>query len=332
MWEEMKGALRLAYDLLRAAVTQFGLDRADRMAAAVAYRTMFALAPLLLLGIWVLGLVLGGNAAARDRILAEVGVVAGSEISDALGLFLENARVSGDTAALLGFGLLIWTGSSLFLELQRDLNDIFEVPQEQRSGLAAIAIKRGLGFLWVIVFGLALIAVWGVNAVWRFLGGLVPEMLAALGLVFALLAPVVSLIILPFLLALAYQSLSHLRVRWRAIWWGSFLTAVVFIVAAYLIGLYFSRTTPPNAVNVAGSIFVILLLAFVLSAVFFYGAEVIKVIDDYLETGSVRSPAAREAEARSPEVVMAESRETASVSTLLAFFVGLLVGRGRKRR
>ena len=332
MWEKTNRALRLAYEVLRAAVTQFGLDRADRMAAAVAYRTMFALAPLLLLGIWVLGLVLGGNEAARDRILAEVGAVAGTEISDALRLFLANARVSGDTAAVLGFGLLIWTGSSLFLELQRDLNDIFEVPQEERSGIAAMAVKRGLGFLWVIVFGLALIAVWGLNAVWQFIGGLVPEMFDALGVVFALLAPVVSLIILPFLLALVFQTLSRRSVRWRAIWWGSFLTAVVFIAAAYLVGLYFRWTTEPNAVNVAGSIFVILLLAFVLSAVFLYGAEVIKVIDAYLDSGIVRSPATREVEARSPEAVPAEPREPASPSTLLAFVLGLFIGRRNKRR
>lgn len=332
MWEKNKGSLRLAYDVLRAAVTQFGLDRADRMAAAVAYRTMFALAPLLLLGIWVLGLVLGGNEAARDRILAEVGVVAGTEISEALALFLANAQVSGDTAAFLGFGLLLWTGSSLFLELQRDLNDIFEVPHEERSGIAAIAVKRGLGFLWVIVFGLALIAVWGLNAVWQFIGGLVPEMLDALGVVFAFFAPLVSLILLPFLLALAFQSLTRRSVRWRAIWWGSFLTAVVFIAAAYLVGLYFRWTTEPNAVNVAGSIFVILLLAFVLSAVFLYGAEVIKVIDDYLDSGTVRSPATREAEAKSDESASAEPREPASASTLLAFVVGVLVGRRNKRR
>lgn len=284
--EQTKNGLRVAYDIARGAIDEFGRHRADRMAAAVAYRTMFALAPLLLLGIWVLGLVVGGNDPARDRILENVEMFAGEEISEALAIFLENARVTGDTAALLGFGLLIWTGSSLFLELQRDLNDIFGVPQEERRGIAAMAMKRGLGFLWVIVFGLALIALWLLNAVWQFIGELIPQVFDELGAVLALLAPLVSLIIVPLVLALAYQTLSHVRVRWKAIWWGSFVTSVVLIGAAYLIGLYFRWTTEPNAINVAGSIFVILLLAFILSAVFLFGAELIRAIDDYLEYGS----------------------------------------------
>ncbi|MGH8944517.1 MAG: YihY/virulence factor BrkB family protein [Acidimicrobiia bacterium] len=328
MWEKMKDALRLAYEIMRAAIDRFGRDRADRMAAAVAYRTMFALAPLLLVGIWVLGLVLGGNEPARQRILDEVARVGGTEMRQAFDDFLANAIVSGDTAALLGFALLTWTGSSLFLELQRDLNDIFGVPLEERSGFTAMLLKRGLGFLWVIVFGVALIAFWGLNAVWQFIGDLVPEMLDELGAIFALLAPLVSLIIVPLVLALAYQTLSHLQVRWRAIWWGSFVTSAILIGAAYLVGLYFRMTTEPNAVNVAGSIFVILLLAFVLSAVFFFGAELIEVIEDYLEKGSARQTTEREAGDVERE---AQPVKPASLGAVVAFLTGLFLGRRSRR-
>lgn len=332
MWEKTKKKLRLAYEIARAAIDRFGNDRADRMAAAIAYRTMFALAPLLLLGIWVLGLVLGGNEAARIRILDEVAMVAGTEVSEALDVFLANARVTGDTAALLGFGLLIWTGSSLFLELQRDLNDIFDVPQEERSGIAAMAVKRGLGFLWVVVFGLALIALWGLNAMWQFIGDLVPDIFAQLGPLLALFAPVVSLIVVPLILALAYQTLSHLRVRWKAIWWGSFVTSVILIGAAYLVGLYFRWTTDPTPINVGGSIFVVLLLAFVLSAVFLFGAELIGVIGHYLETESVRLPTQAERESRKEDGGASEAGPSAPVSAALAFLVGLLIGRRRDKR
>lgn len=331
MWEKTTSGFHLAYEMVRATIDRFGKHRADRMAAAVAYRTMFALAPLLLVGIWVLGLVLGGNAAARQRILDEVMRVAGREISDALDVFLENAIVSGDTAALLGFALLIWTGSSLFLELQRDLNDIFGVPVEERSGITAMLTRRGLGFFWVIVFGVALIALWGLNAIWQFMGDLVPEMFDVLGALLALIAPLVSLIIVPLVLALAYQTLSHLQVRWRAVWWGSFVTSAVLIGAAYLVGLYFRFSGPPNAVNVAGSIFVILLLAFVLSAVFLFGAELITVIDDYLATGEVSSSTRRQPEAASAQPAAGEPRRRAALSTVGAFLLGLFVARRRDR-
>jgi len=332
MWEKTKEAAQLVYGLGRAAVDKFGQDRADRMAAAVAYRIMFALAPLLILGIWVLGLVLGGNEPARQRILAEVQRVAGGEISEALGIFLENAIVSGDTAAFLGFGLLIWTGSSLFLELQRDLNDIFGVPLAERSGFTAMLLRRGLGFLWVVVFGVALIAFWGLNAVWQFIGDLIPEVLDELGALLALAAPLVSLIVVPLLLALAYQTLSHLEVRWKAIWWGSFVTSAILIGAAYLVGLYFRATTEPNAINVAGSIFVVLLLGFVLSAVFLFGAELIGVIDDYLARGEVRDAEEQKEEAELVRAPVGEPRRPAALSTVAAFLVGLLLARRRRDR
>lgn len=332
MWEKTKKGLRLGYDILRATIDRFGKDRADRMAAAVAYRTMFALAPLLLLGIWVLSLVLGGDDAARDRILDEVQRVSGStEIREALDIFLENARVTGDTAALLGFGLLLWTGSSLFLELQRDLNDIFGVPPEERSGFTGILIKRGLGFLWVLVFGLALIALWGLNAVWQFIGDLVPDVFAEVGALLALVAPLVSLFIVPLVLALAYQTLSRLNVRWRAVWWGSFVTSAILIGAAYAVGLYFRLTAEPSALTVAGSIFVILLLAFVLSAVFLLGAELIEVIEGYLETGIARPEEEREAY-EDPGDQGEPMERPAPLGAVAAFFAGLVVGRSSKRR
>lgn len=330
MWEKTKETARLVFELGKAAFDKFGQDRADRMAAAVAYRVMFALAPLLLLGIWVLSLVLGDDEAARQRILAEVGRVAGSEISEALGIFLENAIVSGDTAALLGFGLLIWTGSSLFLELQRDLNDIFDVPADERSGITAILLKRGLGFLWVVVFGAALIAFWALNAMWQFIGDLVPQALDGLGVLLAVVAPLVSVIIVPLVLALAYQTLTRLQVHWRAVWWGSFVTSAILIGAAYLVGLYFRMTTEPNAINVAGSIFVVLLLGFVLSAVFLFGAELIEVIEDYLVREEVRDPEERKEETESARAPVGEPRRPAALSTVVAFLVGLFVARRRR--
>lgn len=333
MWEKTKETGRLIYGIGKAAFDKFGQDRADRMAAAVAYRTMFALAPLLILGIWVLSLVLGGDDAARDRILDEVQRVSGStEIREALSIFLANARVSGDTAALLGFGLLLWTGSSLFLELQRDLNDIFDVPLEERSGFAAMLLRRGLGFLWVVVFGVALIALWALNAIWQFIGDLVPEIFDGLGALLALVAPLVSLIIVPLVLALAYQSLSRIQVRWKAVWWGSFVTSAILIGAAYLVGLYFRMTTEPNAINVAGSVFVILLLGFVLSAVFLFGAELIEVIEDYLARGEVRDPEERKEESEAASAPVGELRRPAALSTVAAFLVGLFLARRRRDR
>lgn len=332
MWEKVKTNLKLTYDVFFAAAKEFGTDRVSRMAAAVAYRGMFATAPLFILAVSVFGLVLGSNARAQQEILSRVADIAGAEIASALDLFLQSVTTSGGTAAVVGFVLLFWTASSLFMEIQADLNDIFHVPQERVEGVWAFVRKRLLGFLWVLGVGVALIAIWGLNALWRFLGDeVLPAGADNVHFVVGLLTPLISVLLLPVVLGLFFQSMSAVKVRWRAIWWGSFLTSIGFLSAAYGVGLYFSWNESPSASQVAASIFVILLLTFVLSTVFLYGAEVIKVYDDYLAEGDVVTPYERAARARKPEAVVAEPGPALPVAAVYGFLAGMFVGWRRRR-
>ena len=254
------------------------------MSAAVAYRTLFALAPLLLISIFVLGLFLGGNESAQTEILSAVEDFAGATVAEAVGEFLDSVQTSGSTAGIIGFALLLWTASSLFLELQNDLNDIFGVSYDHTSGLVATVRKRGLAFLWAFGLGIVLVAVWLLNGIWGFIGGFLPESFQVAHGIIAIVTPIVSLALMPFVFGLTFQVLSRVKIRWKAIWWGSFFTSVVFIAAAYGAGLYFSLSTT-SALSAVGSIFIIILLAFILAAVLLFGAEVTKVVDEYLDGG-----------------------------------------------
>jgi membrane protein len=330
MWKRAKSNLKLTYHVFFAAAKEFGNDKVGRMAAAVAYRAMFATAPLFLLAVWVAGFVLG-RTEARDQILAGVERVGGKDLSGALSTFLTSAQVSGDTAALLGIALLFWTASSLFIALQSDLNDIFHVPDEKIEGVTGFLRKRFLGFLGVLSVGIALVVVWMLNAIWRFLGDeILPADAQNLHFVIGLITPLVSVVLLPVILGLFFQIMTAVKVRWRAIWWGSFFTSVAFLAAAYGVGLYFSWDRDTSAPQVAASIFIILLLAFVLSTVFFYGAEVTKVYNDYLVIGDVKPPAERLRTPPPPEVVVSEPERSLSLAALFAFLGGLFVGWRRK--
>lgn len=327
MWSKVVDRAKLTYQVFLAAGKEFGADRGSRMAAAVAYRVMFALAPMFLLAVTIFGAVLGSNDAARVEILLRVEEVAGSVVADALDTFLLSVEVSGGTAAVIGIILLFWTSSSLFIELQVNLNDIFDAPQERVSGIMGFLRKRTLGFLWVFGVGLSLICVWLVNALWRFVGdNILPPGADRAHFVLGLLAPVVSALLLPVILGLFIQTMSAVKIRWRAIWWGSFFTSVAFLAAAYGTGIYFSWDSETSASQVAASLFVILLLAFVLASVFIYGAEVTRVYNDYLATGEqvFGEPAPPPV-----ETVVSEPPPLAS-STVLAFLAGLAVGWRRR--
>ncbi|HEX6287397.1 MAG TPA: YihY/virulence factor BrkB family protein, partial [Acidimicrobiia bacterium] len=122
MWAKTKDAAKTTYEIFKSAGKQYGIDRVNRMAAAVAYRTMFALAPLLLVAVSVLG-VFVGDVEARGEILETVTRVAGETVAEALEDFLRSVSQSSSVAGIVGFVLLLWTSSSLFMELQNNLND-----------------------------------------------------------------------------------------------------------------------------------------------------------------------------------------------------------------
>jgi membrane protein len=326
MWEKTKSLTSTTYAIFELAAKSYGTDRVNRMAAAVAYRTMFALAPLLIIAVFFLGLAIGNDFAARAEIISTIDRLAGPTVADSVETFLRSVSQSGGTAGVVGFALLLWTGSSLFLELQNDLNDIFTVPLDQTTGLVETVRKRGLGFLWVMALGLIVVLVWLLNSVWQYLGGLLPASFAPAHRVIGLVAPVASMILLPLVFGLVFQTLTQVKVRWRAIWRGSFFTAAVFLLAAYGIGLYF-RLSVDSAAGIAGALFVILFLAYLLSAVFLFGAEVTKTYDRHLARGHTKTE--EPSDGFSP--VIAQVQPSVPVAAVLAFLGGLFVGWRRRR-
>jgi membrane protein len=168
-----------------------------------------------------------------------------------------------------------------------------------------------------------------VNAVWGFLDSLLPSGLENLDSVFQVLAPLVSLALLPFVFGLIFQTLTMVTVPWRAVWVGGLFTAVVFIVAAYGIGLWFQIFGATSALGFAGTFVVILFLAYMLSSVFLFGAEVTRVYADRLSPSRARPAAPASAD---PLVVVGEPSPALPAAALFAFLSGLLVGWRRRRR
>ncbi|MFQ5523821.1 MAG: YihY/virulence factor BrkB family protein [Acidimicrobiia bacterium] len=283
MVRRVREKLVVAFQILMEAGNGFGTHRAGRMGAAIAYRAMFAMTPLLIIAVAVMGSVVGNSEEARREILDTISRVAGPKITDAVATFITSAAEFNQPAAVVGGLLLLWTVSSLFLELQHDLNDIFGVPYTHLTGLAAVALKRAIGFLWAMGLGLAVLGVWLLNLAWRFLAGFLPESFEPLHTIVSLVTPLVSFIILPFLFGLIFQTLTSVKIHWRAVWLGGLFTSVLFLAAAYGIGLYFSLRPGSGAYAAAGSFFVVLLTAFLLASVFLFGAEVTRAYHERLE-------------------------------------------------
>ncbi len=314
-------------EILATSAKEYGIDRAPRMAAAIAYRTVFALAPMLIIAVSVAGAFLG-NADVQRELLEAVDRIAGPQAAATVATVLATAVTSTSTAAIIGVVLLLWSASSLFIELQHDLNDIFDVPYERISGLIGLVRKRGIGFLWVFGLGLVMMALLLINAVWGFLDSLLPESLENLDTVFKVLGPIVSLAILPLVFALIFQTLTVVPIPWRAVWFGGLFTAVVFTVAAYGIGIWFQIFGVTTALGFAGSLVVVLFMAYMLSSVFLFGAEVTRAYADRLASAQVTTPP----RPVDPLVVVSEPSRAIPGAALAAFLTGLIVGWRRRDR
>ncbi len=269
------------------AVRSFGRHRGGRLAAAVSYRTIFALTPLLLIAVSVFGWVVGDSEVARERILESIAHLIGPGVADAIDSFMISAAETGGVAAIVGFLLFIWTASTLFIEIQNGLNDIFSVPYEETSGVIGFLRKRGIGSLWAIGLGLLTVAVWLLNAIWGWLADLIVPDFEPLQILVGWLTPLVSLVLFPAIFALSFKTMVVVPISWRAAWNGGLFTALVFVGAALGARIYFAWNSETSASQVAGAVFVVLLLAYFLSSAFFIGAHMTRIFNDRYE-GSVR--------------------------------------------
>jgi membrane protein len=284
----------------------------------------------LIIAVAVLGTFLGSRTEAQQEIYDAIADIAGTQVADVIDSILTTALNSSSTAYLIGAVLLIWTASSLFLELQRDLNDIFEVPHEEVSGIVAMARHRGIGFMWVVGLGFLLVATWSLNAAWSLIADLLPDSLDTVNDIVSLVTPLVSVVLLPLVFALIFKTMTVANVRWRAVWAGGLFTAVVFLGAAYGVGIYFSIAGPTTALGFAGSFVVILFLAYFLAMVFLFGAEVTKAYADVL--AAREAPQAVQPLYTDPQVVVAQPPTGIPKAAFLAFIAGLIAGwRGSRR-
>ena len=260
---------------MRRSVTEWMNDYAPSMGAALAYYTTFSLAPLLLLLISVAGLAFGAEAA-RGEIVAQLDGLVGGEGARAIEALLENVGQSDKTfmASLVGLVTALVGATTVFAELQSDLDRIWDVPVAARpAGLWGLLRTRLFSLGLIVSIGFLLLVSLVVSAVLsafgKWYGALFPGWVVTVQVV----NQVVSLAVVTLLFALMYRMLPSIKLAWRDLWYGAFLTAVLFTIGKFLIGLYLGRAGVASGFGAAGSLVVLLVWVFYSAQIFLLGAE-----------------------------------------------------------
>ena len=275
---------RFAWSLLAETFLEWYEDRAPRLGAALAFYTVFALAPGLILIIALAALLLG-ETAAQGQIISQVEDLAGDAGAQAVRAAIESAR-SGSSLLATGLGAvtLLFGLWGVFGELQDALNTIWGVTTKPGGGVISVIKKRFWSFAMVVGIGFLLLVSLAVSA-W----------LAALGKFFSRLSPlpaatmettnaVLSFVVITVMFAVMYKLLPDVKIAWRNVWTGAAVTAVLFTIGKTLIGLYLGRSTVASVYGAAGSLIVILLWIYYSAQIVFFGAEFTKVYSRRLRT------------------------------------------------
>lgn len=267
--------LRASWELLRDAFTAWLDDYAPSMGAALAYYTVFSVAPLLLIVISVAGLVFG-EAAARGEIFDQLSALIGADGARTLEAALEglNRPRAGWLGTAVGIGALLIGATSVFGELQSAMDRIWRAPQPaSRAGpwrllrmrLLSLSMVLGIGFLLVVslIASAALAALEKWSAPWF---GEVAVIASALN--FAISFGFVTAVF-----AMIYKLMPRARVAWHDVWTGAAITALLFTFGKSLIGLYIGRSAIASAFGAAASLVVLLLWVYYSAQIFLLGAE-----------------------------------------------------------
>lgn len=271
--------LSIWFRLLKDTVVAWSDDFAPSMGAAISYYTMFSLAPLLVLVIAVAGLAFGAEAV-QGQIGTQLSSLMGDETAQAVQSMIESAAVSdnGLWAAVLSVAILIVGATSVFGELQSALDRIWHVPESKKpSGIWGMLRTRVfsfgliLGLAFLLMVSLAVSA--GLAAFGGFIGGLLPGqeiLLQALNLI-------VSFVVMTLLFAMIYKLMPTTPVAWGDVWVGAAVTALLFEVGKFGIGLYLGKSDLAEAYAGAGSLVILLVWVYYAAQIFLLGAEFTKV-------------------------------------------------------
>lgn len=290
-------AIRRFYHLAKKSVEAWFDDYAASMGAAIAYYTVFSLAPLLIIVIAIAGAVFG-RAAVEGQIVGQIAGLIGVETAMGVEGLIRKVSHPAEGALATGISviLLLVGATSVFTELQTALNRIWRVPVAERRGgwwrtLRKRVVSFGfiLGLAFLLMVSLIVSAAVAAFAAWA--KGIIPAAEVVLqGINFG-----VSLLISSSMFAMIYKFMPQARIAWRDAWIGATITSLLFEVGKVGIGIYLGKSSIVSAYAAAGSLAVLLIWVYYSAQIFLLGAEFTWVLaseHDAATTGGADAPAA----------------------------------------
>ena len=270
--------MKATWNLLTQTASEWSDDKASMLAAALAYYTIFALAPLLVLIISIASLVFSG-AEAQQTLLEQVRQTVGPDAAGIVQTMISNqgGQSSGIIATIIGFVTLAVGATGVFAQLQSALNQIWDVEPKPDTGILHMVKIRATALGLVLVIGFLLLVSLVLSSLLNAFGGFLSSNLPGGAILWQILNFALSLFVIAFLFALIFKYLPDVKVAWGDVWVGAFVTALLFGLGRFAISFYISSSSTASTYGAAGSLIVLLLWIYYSAQILLFGAEFTQV-------------------------------------------------------
>ncbi len=264
----------------------WNISRSPRLAAALAYYSLFSLVPMLFIALGVAGLFFE-NINVSQQIFDQLEAVFGTQTVEFLRSVMENLAIrsngSGALSSLIGLVALLYAATGIFAQLRDAINTIWEGPATLRNAPKQIVLDRLLAFVLVLSTGLLFVVATFAN--------LVISLIASffrISLPLSLANNALLLLLTVAALAVLYKILPDTKVAWRDVWIGALITGSIIFLAVQLLSIYFSSSDLASAFGAASALAVLLVSVYYMGQIFLIGAVFTKVYA--YRFGSKRAP------------------------------------------
>lgn len=270
----MKSNVKRWFDLFKNAAIDWSNDHAPRLGAALAFYTIFSLAPLLAIVISIAALWFSDNAS--QQIFHQLGSVIGAGAAESLQQMLVQSpqeKSSGIFTTVAAGVMLVLGAAGVFVQLQDSLNEIWEVKPKPGQGIMGFIRHRLLSFAMVLAIGFLLLASLLLSTALAAIGSYFSHVLGNTSWLFESLNNVVSFALIALLFAMMFKYVPDAKIAWKDVWFGALFTAALFTVGKFGLAMYLGKSSVVSTYKAAGALLIVLLWVYYTAQIVFFGAE-----------------------------------------------------------
>ncbi|MCJ8166386.1 YihY/virulence factor BrkB family protein [Pontibacter sp. E15-1] len=275
----MKKSFQTTWDITKETFKDFSNDKPLDYAAIIGFYTIFSLPAVLIIIIRIAGAAFGQDAV-RGEVVKQIGGVVGRNSAEQIQSIIENASQSDATTigTLVGVATMIFTATTVFVALQDSINAMWEVKAKPERGWIKLILDRMLSLALVVSLGFLLLVSLSVDIVMGVINNYLRENLTGVAVYLITTANVViSILISVLIFAAIFKVLPDAKIKWRNVWVGASVTAILFVIGKYILNIYFQHDPLADTYGAAGSLVLILVWVYYASVIFLLGAEFTQV-------------------------------------------------------